>query len=93
MGLKAVLGVRRLRHAAGEGYVDLVELVPHLTGRGVHQHLNLIPELVRGHTLALGVEKVVVREIGPRVGQGQPAKSKERRSVSNDASPLLHSLS
>ena len=67
--LQAVFSISGLRYAVGEGYVDIVELVPHVVGRGVQQDLDLVPELVGGGTFALREQDVVVRELGPRVRQ------------------------
>lgn len=69
MCLQAVFSISGLRYAVCKGYVDIVELVPHVVGRGVQQDLDLVPELVGGGTLALREQDVVVRELGPRVRQ------------------------
>lgn len=71
VSLQAVLGISGLWYTAGEGYVDVVELVPHFVGRGVQQNFYLIPELVGCSSFALGSQDVVVRELGPWVWQRQ----------------------
>lgn len=65
VGLQAVLSIGSFRYAVGEGYIDIVELVPHLIGCGVQQEFDLIPELVGGSTLTLGEQDVVISELGP----------------------------
>lgn len=46
VSLQTVLGIRHFRDAVGEGYVNVIELIPQLVGGGVKQHLGLITELV-----------------------------------------------
>lgn len=93
--LQAVLGVGGLRDAVCERYVDVVELVPHLVGRGVEQDLDLVAQLVRGSAFALGVQDVVVRELGPRVRQrasdGGPRKQ-HKSSASLNTGDIWSSL-
>lgn len=79
MSLQAVLGVGGFRDAAGEGHVDVVELVPHLVGCAAQQDFNLISELVRGSALALGAQDVVICEFGPRVWQRNSGKKGKKR--------------
>ena len=79
--LQAVLSISSFRYAVGEGDVDVVELVPHVVGRGVQQDFDLVPELVGGSALALGVQDVVVRELGPRVRQRESDRGKKKTLV------------
>ena len=65
MCLKAVFSVGDLWYAVGEGYVGAVELGPHVIGRGAQQNLDLIPQLVGGGSLALGLQDIVIGELGP----------------------------
>lgn len=74
VGLQAVLSIGGFRNTVREVYVDTVELVPHLVGRGVQQDFDLVPELVGGGAVALGVQDVVVCEFRPRVREGKSAR-------------------
>lgn len=74
--LQVVFSISGFRYAVCEGYVDIVELVPHFVGRGVQQDLDLVPELVGGGTFALGVQDVVICELAPRVWQREPDRGK-----------------
>lgn len=62
VSLQAILGIGHFRDAVGEGYVNGVELVPHLVGSDVQQHLDLVTELVGHCTFTLRVQDVVIGE-------------------------------
>lgn len=81
MCLQAVLGVGGFRDAAGEGHVDVVELVPHLVGCAAQQDFDLVSELVRGSALALGAQDIVVCEFGPRVRQRNSDKTRKQNKM------------
>lgn len=85
--LQAVLGITGFWYAVGEGYVDIVELVPHFIGSGVQQDFYLIPELVGGSSLALGMQDVVICKLGPRVRQ----RDSDRETVRCIYSMFQHS--
>lgn len=53
-------------------------MFPHLVGRSIQQDLNNITQLVGSRPLALGVKDVVIRELRPRVGQGEPGQVGEK---------------
>lgn len=98
MRLQAVLCVGRFRYAVGEAHVDAAELVPHFAGCGAHQHLHLLPQPLGGGALALRVQDVVIRELGPRfwkresgrVGEGDGRGCGRRRtSEVLEASPTF----
>ena len=78
MSLQTVLSVSSFRYAVGEGDIDIVKLAPHLIGRGVQQDFYLVPELVGGGSFALGVQDVVVCELGPRVWQRESDRKKRK---------------
>lgn len=80
MSLQAVLGIGHLRNAVGEGHVDGVELVPHLIGGGVQQHLDLVSEFVGRSAFALRVQDVVVRVFRPGIRQTQALMTVKERN-------------
>lgn len=72
--LQLILDVRHLGDAGLEGQVGVGELLPHLIRQSLEEVLGLLPQPDAAGPHVLRVPDVVVAELGPGLGHGDPAR-------------------
>ena len=72
--LQLVLHVCHLGDAGIEGHIGVGKLLPHLIQQHVEEVLGLLPQPDRVGPHVLRVPDVVVTELGPCLGHGDPAR-------------------
>ena len=72
--LQLVLHVCHLGDAGVEGQIGVGELLPHLVRQGLKEALGLLPQPDGVGPHVLRVPDVVITELGPGLGHGDPAR-------------------